>query len=206
MEMSASIAPQPEAKTRLLDAAMHLIRAQGYSATTVDDICREAKLTKGAFFHYFASKEDLALVAAAHFSAMAGRLFANAPYRALADPLDRVLGYIDFRTAILNGPIPEFTCLLGTMVQEAYETHPAIRDACNAYIGAHAAEVAKDIEAAKQLYAPEASWSAESLALYTQSVLQGAFVLAKAQNGHKVARQCMAHLRRYIAMLFPVAD
>jgi TetR/AcrR family transcriptional regulator, transcriptional repressor for nem operon len=202
MEMSVAVSPQPEAKTRLLDAAMHLIRAQGYSATTVDDICGEAGLTKGAFFHYFASKEDLAVAAAAHFAAMAEGLFAAAPYRTLADPLDRVLGYIDFRTAILDGPIPEFTCLLGTMVQEAYATHPAIREACDVYIGAHAAEVAKDIEAARQRYAPEASWSAESLALYTQSVLQGAFVLAKAQNGHKVARQCMAHLRRYIATLF----
>jgi TetR/AcrR family transcriptional repressor of nem operon len=201
MGMNAAT-PQPEAKTRLLDAAMHLIRAQGYSATTVDDICREAGLTKGAFFHYFASKEDLAVAAAAHFAAMAEALFAAAPYRRLADPLDRVLGYIDFRTAILDGPIRDVTCLLGTMVQEAYETHPAIRDACDAYIGAHAAEIAKDIEAAKRLYAPEATWSAESLALYTQSVLQGAFVLAKAQNGHTVARQCMAHLRRYIAMLF----
>lgn len=201
MDMNAAT-PQPDAKARLLDAAMHLIRAQGYSATTVDDICREARLTKGAFFHYFASKEDLAVAAAAHFAAMAEGLFAAAPYRQLADPLERVLGYIDFRTAILEGPIPEFTCLLGTMVQEAYETHPAIRDACDSYIGAHAADVAKDIEAAKRLYATEATWSAESLALYTQSVLQGAFVLAKAQNGHEVARQCMAHLRRYIAMLF----
>ncbi|HLI20707.1 MAG TPA: helix-turn-helix domain-containing protein, partial [Stellaceae bacterium] len=174
--------PKPDSKTRLLDAAMHLIRAQGYSATTVDDICREAKLTKGAFFHYFASKEDLAIAAAAHFAATAEGLFAAAPYRRLEDPLERVLGYIDFRTAMLEGPIPQFTCLLGTMVQEAYATHPAIREACDAYIGAHAAEIAKDIEAARQRHAPEATWSAESLALYAQSVLQGAFVLAKAQN------------------------
>ena len=193
---------RPDAKTRLLDAAMHLIRARGYSATTVDDICREARLTKGAFFHYFASKEDLAVAAAAHFAAMAEGLFGRAPYRQLADPLERVLGYVDFRTAILDGPIAQFTCLLGTMVQEAYGTHPAIRDACDAYIGEHAAAVAKDIEAARGLYAPEADWSAESLALYTQSVLQGAFVLAKAQNGHTIARECMAHLRRYVEMLF----
>jgi hypothetical protein len=74
--------------------------------------------------------------------------------RALSRPL---LGYVDFRTAILAGPVPEFTCLLGTMVQEAYDTHPAIRCACDSYIGAHAAEVAKDIAAAKALYAPAGS-------------------------------------------------
>jgi TetR/AcrR family transcriptional repressor of nem operon len=193
---------QPDSRTRLLDAAMQVIRAQGYSGTTVDDICSAAGLTKGAFFHHFESKEDLAVAAAAHFSQMAERLFGAAPYRELADPLDRLLGYVDFRTAILAGPVPEFTCLLGTMVQEAYDTHPAIRRACDAYIGAHAAEVAKDIAAAKALYAPAAEWSAESLALYTQAVLQGAFVLAKSKGGPEVARDCLAHLRRYLLQLF----
>jgi TetR/AcrR family transcriptional repressor of nem operon len=192
-----------DARTRLLDAAMHAIRAQGYSATSVDDICREAGLSKGAFFHHFESKEDLAVAAAGHFSDMAVRLFGGAPYRELADPLDRLLGYIDFRSAILDGPIPEFTCLLGTMVQEAYDTHPAIRRACETYIGANVADIAKDVEAAKVRYAPDARWSAESLAAYTQAVLQGAFILAKAKGGPEIARECVAHLRRYIEQLFP---
>lgn len=199
----AAATAEPSARTRLLDAAMQVIRAQGYSATTVDDICRAAGLTKGAFFHHFKTKEDLGVAAAAHFSTMAETLFGAAPYRALRDPLDRLLGYIDFRAAIIDGPIPQFTCLLGTMVQEAYDTHPAIRQACDTYIGVHASGVAKDIEAAKALYAPDAPWSAESLALYTQAVLQGAFVLAKAKGGPEVARACVSHLRRYIESLFP---
>src|SRR5690242_9913108 len=193
---------QADTRTRILDAAMHVIRAQGYSATTVDDICRAAGLTKGAFFHHFKSKEDLGVAAAAHFSVMAERVFAQAPYRAPADPRDRVLGYIDFRSAIIAGPLPDFTCLLGTMVQEAYDTHPAIRRACETYIGVHVADVAKDIEAAKALYAPEAPWSAESLALHTQAVLQGAFILAKAKGGPAIARDSLAHLKRYIEQLF----
>jgi TetR/AcrR family transcriptional regulator, transcriptional repressor for nem operon len=88
------------------------------------------------------------------------------------------------------------------MVQEAYDTHPAIRRACDTYIGVHATGVAADIAAAKALHAPTASWSAESLALYTQAVLQGAFVLAKAKGGPEVARDCVAHLRRYLEFLF----
>jgi TetR/AcrR family transcriptional regulator, transcriptional repressor for nem operon len=201
--MDVSPNPSPlDARTRLLDAAMQVIRAQGYSATTVDDICRAAGFTKGAFFHHFKSKEDLAVAAAAHFSEMAEELFGTAPYHDLADPLDRLLGYIDLRSAILDGPIPQFTCLLGTMVQETYVTHPAIRRACDTYISAHAAEVAKDIAAAKTLYAPTAEWSAEGLALYTQAVLQGAFVLAKAKGSPEVARESVAHLRRYLLQLF----
>jgi TetR/AcrR family transcriptional repressor of nem operon len=88
------------------------------------------------------------------------------------------------------------------MVQEAYDSHPAIREACETYIFRHAARVAEDIAAAKSLNAPDAPWSAESLGLYTQAVLQGSFILAKAKGGPEVARDCVAHLRRYILQLF----
>jgi TetR/AcrR family transcriptional repressor of nem operon len=142
------------------------------------------------------------LAAAGHFAAMADGLFAQAPYRALDDPLDRLLGYVDFRKTILQGSLPEFTCLLGTMVQETFESHPAIRQACDTYISAHAAEVAKDIAEAKRRYAPNAAWSAEGLGLYTQAVIQGAFILAKAKGGPEVAGECLGHLRRYLEMLF----
>ena len=193
---------QHASKTRFLDAAMQVIRAKGYSAMTIDDVCLAAGLTKGSFFHHFKSKEELALAAAGHFAAMADRLFAQAPYRALHDPLERLLGYIDFRMAILQGSLPEFTCLLGTMVQETFESHPAIRQACGAHISAHAAEVANDIAEAKSRYAPDAAWSAEGLGLYTQAVIQGAFILAKAKNGPEVAGECFEHLRRYLELLF----
>src|ERR1700730_19318057 len=99
-------ATQPDARTRLLHTPMQVMRAQPTSATTVDDICRAAGLTKGAFFHHFKSKEDLAVAAAAHFCEMVERLSGAAPYRELTDPLDRLLGYIDFRSAIIDRPIP----------------------------------------------------------------------------------------------------
>lgn len=193
---------QHASKTKLLDAALDVIRAKGYSGTTVDDICEAAKLTKGSFFHHFDGKEDLALAAAEHFSDMADGLFASAPYREIEDPLDRFLGYIDFRIAILQGALPQFTCLLGTMVQETYETHPSIRAACDRYISAHADAVARDIEDARRLYAPNAPWTAQSLALFTQAAIQGSFILAKAKGGPEVAVDCLRHLRRYVETQF----
>jgi TetR/AcrR family transcriptional repressor of nem operon len=192
----------PDSAGKLLDAAVHVIRSKGYSAARVEDICAEAGLTKGAFFHHFASKEECALAAAAHFAARADAWFEAAPYSKLADPRARVLGYIDFRKAVLRGDLPEFTCLLGTMVQEAYESHPAIRKACDRYISEHAERLAGDIAEAKALYAPRATWTPESLALFAQAVIQGAFVLAKAKHGPKVAADCLDHLRRYFESLF----
>src|ERR1700761_2057344 len=89
---------KPEtARSRLLNAALRIIRGKGYHATSVDELCAAAGVTKGAFFHHFRSKEDLAVAAAAHWSTTTGELFAVAPYHGFADPLDRVLAYLDFR-------------------------------------------------------------------------------------------------------------
>jgi TetR/AcrR family transcriptional regulator, transcriptional repressor for nem operon len=195
---------QHPTKTKILDAALHVIRSKGYSATTVDDICVSSGITKGGFFHHFKGKEELAIAAAGHFGAMADGLFAQAPYQNIKDPLFRLLGYVDFRISILKGALPQYTCLLGTMVQEVYETHPAIREACDQCITHHAMEVAKDIALAKDYYAPHATWSAESLGLYMQSVLQGSFILAKARSGPQIAIECLQHLRRYLELLFEV--
>jgi TetR/AcrR family transcriptional repressor of nem operon len=189
-------------RTRLLDAALDLIRAKGYAATAVDEICHRAGVTKGSFFHHFRSKDDLALAAVAHWRAMTEGLFAAAPYHQAQDPLDRLLGYVDFRAAILTGELPEYTCLLGTLVQETYATHPEIRVACNQALSAHIDELTRDVEAARQLYAPTASWSAQSVATFIQAVLQGSFILAKAKQGPEVVRENLEHLRRTLRVLF----
>jgi TetR/AcrR family transcriptional repressor of nem operon len=193
---------QHESKTKLLDAALHIIRAKGYSATRVEDICEAAGLTKGSFFHHFSSKEELALAAAEHFSKFANGAFAGAPYQTRSDPLDRLLGYVETRRHLLRGELPDCTCLLGTLVQETYDTHPLIREACETYFGAHAASLIPDIEAAIRKYGIQPTWTAESLANYMQAVIQGAFVLAKARKSKEVAASCLDHLHRYLKMLF----
>ena len=197
--------PKAGARQELLNAALSRIREQGYSSTSVEELCVQAGVTKGAFFHHFKTKDALAVAAANHWSEITGAIFETAPYHKHSDPLDRVLGYLDFRKSLLKGKIAEFTCLVGTMVQEAYATDPDIRKACEASISGHAAKVEADIAEAMKRYRIRAPWTAESLALHTQAVLQGAFILAKAKGGAAVAAASIDHLHRYIELLFPRA-
>lgn len=195
-------AAKPDAKTKLLDAALSVIRTKGYSATTVDELCAAAGVTKGAFFHHFRSKDELGVAAAEHWSETTGAMFAKAPYHDHPDPLGRILGYVAFRKELLRGGVPEFTCLVGTMVQETYETAPAIRNACDRSISGHAATLEADIEAAMRERGMRPDWTPRSLALHTQAVLQGAFILAKAKGGAEVAADSVDHLIRYLELLF----
>jgi TetR/AcrR family transcriptional repressor of nem operon len=204
-QAGVSAQPQHESKTRLLNAALQVIRTKGYAATTADDICHRAGVTKGSFFHHFKSKDELAIAAVEHWNAMTGGFFATAPYHRARDPLNRLLGYVEFRAAILTGGEPDYTCLLGTLVQETYATHPDIRAACERGLAAHVAALTRDIDAAKKRYAPSASWSSESVGYFIQSVLQGAFIFAKARQGPEVVQQNLAHLRRYLELLFKPA-
>lgn len=189
------------ARERLLEAARDVIRAKGFSATSVDDLCRTAGVTKGAFFHHFRSKEDLGVEAARFWSETTSELFANAPYHQPADPFDRLIAYLEFRKVLLAGDVPDFTCLVGTMVQETYDSAPAIRDACNATIISHAMTLVADIRAAMEACGVTGT-TAESLALHTQAVLQGAFIMAKARGSAEIAADTIDHLIRYIRLLF----
>jgi TetR/AcrR family transcriptional repressor of nem operon len=194
--------PSGGARGKLLDAAISVIREKGYSATSVDELCARAGVTKGAFFHHFPSKDSLAVAAANRWSEVSDAVFAAAPYHRFDDPLDRLLGYLDFRKAMLRGDVAEFSCLAGTMIQEAYGTHPDIRDACYATIGGHAATVETHIADAMKRYRIRGPWTAESLALHTQAVLQGAFILAKGKGNARVVEASIDHLRRYVELLF----
>src|SRR5437868_9657063 len=141
-----------ESKTKILDAAIDVFRAKGYAATRIEDICAEAGLTKGSFFHHFKSKEELALETAGHWGALACALFATAPYRTLADPRERLLAYVDFRKSMMQGELMQFTCLGGTLVQEVYLSHPQIRDACTVTFDRHGMGLAEDVAAAVDKY------------------------------------------------------
>ena len=191
-----------DARTRLLDAARDVIRQRGFAATSVDELCQAASVTKGAFFHQFESKEGLGVAAAEHWAEVTSGLFAGAPYHDHADPLDRVLAYIDFRTSLIQGDIAAFTCLVGTMAQEVYGSSPAIRAACGASIFGHAATLEADIEAAQRAHGRAMDWTAASLARHMQAVIQGAFVLAKAADDAEIARESLHHLKRYVVFLF----
>jgi TetR/AcrR family transcriptional regulator, transcriptional repressor for nem operon len=186
----------------LLEAATEIIRTKGYSATTVDDICENAKVSKGTFFHHFSSKEDLAVSAANRWAEITSQFFRQAPYQQKKDPLDRIIGYIRFRKEIIQGDLPEFTCLVGTLVQEIYSTHPEIKEACYRSIFHHAESLESDINEAKKIYANKAKWIPKSVALHTQAVIQGSFILAKASGQAKLAAESIDHLENYIHLLF----
>lgn len=195
-----------QSNTRLLEATIKVVRTEGYNTTRVEDVCAAAGVTKGSFFHHFKSKDDLARAAVERWKAGTTSLFTIAPCRQAADPLDRVFAYLEYRKSILTGELPEFTCFVGTMVQEICATDPALRAGCESSIFAHAKRLEADLAQAIQKYGVAEPVTARSLALHMQCNIQGSFILAKAAGGAASAAESIDHLRRYPELLFGRAN
>ncbi|WP_374641768.1 TetR/AcrR family transcriptional regulator [Tabrizicola sp.] len=193
--------PRGEARARLIEAARSLVRHKGFAATSVDDLCAAAGVTKGAFFHHFPSKEALGVALIEDWTETTGAMFAAHPYNSLPDPLDRVLAYLDLRRQLLELPIPEFSCVAGTTVQEAYESSPPIRAAAAASLRSGVDHVRAHLAAVLAAH-PVPGVTAESLGRMFQVAVQGGIVLAKALDDPAPAREAFDHLERYLRLLF----
>jgi len=201
MRNSPARVPRGEARARLIEAARSLVRRKGFAATSVDDLCVAAGVTKGAFFHHFASKEALGVALVDDWTEMTGAMFASHPYNLRHDPLDRVFAYLDLRREMLAQSLPEFSCVAGTTVQEVYESSVPIREAAERSIRSGCQHVLPHLEQALKVH-PVPGVTAESLAQQFQVAVQGGIIVAKALNEAAPARDAFDHLERYLRLLF----
>ena len=115
----------PATKRKLVEAAIRLILARGFTATGVDAICTEAGVTKGAFFHYFKSKEDVGVATLEAWGEFGMSIYSAA--RAEADPLDQLHRLFDIMENLAAQPGDPLACVVGMTAQEMATASPALR-------------------------------------------------------------------------------
>jgi TetR/AcrR family transcriptional repressor of nem operon len=189
-------------KEKLLDAAQLLMLAKGFTATSVDEICETAGLSKGSFFHYFESKEHLGKEVLGRYWFSVQQLVKEGAFRQKTDPLQRIYGYVDFVIVMANGGLLNQGCLVGTFAQELSDTHPEIRSECARCFDQWAKAITRDLVAAKAKYAPKERFSPQSVAEHFIAVLEGSLILAKAKQDMGLVEKNLRHFKRYLKSLF----
>ena len=190
------------AKEKLLDAAQRLMLAKGYEATSVEEICGETGLTKGSFFHYFGSKEDLGKVVLDRFVLSRFQAIQQAPFMKKSDPLQRIYGYLDFIMEMMKNPEVQVGCLLGTFSQELSDTRPGIRSQCAQHFAQWAEALGQDLEKAKEKHRPRPPFSSQDLAEHLIAVIEGSLILAKANQDREIVGRNLKHFKQYLKSIF----
>ena len=192
---SAQSTPQ-----NLVDAATQIFRQNGFVATTVDEICAGAGVTKGAFFHHFESKEALGLECLRQWERTMVAKLESAPFQQIVDPVEKALGGVEFFAAMFENPSVPKSCLAGTTAQEVSETHPALREGAQACFAAGTGYFRQLLDDACRSRGVQLDTAA--LAQLWMATLQGSLLLYKASRDDTVIPKNLRHFRQYLERLF----
>ena len=186
------------AKDKLIAAAEAEMLAKGYPATTVDDICARAGVSKGSFYHFFSSKEELGLAALDAFVARNRRVIGKAPDG--GPPRERAVALLDH---LLSSASQMWGggCLLGSLALDLAETHPAIAE----QVSARFRQIAETLAGG---FAPLAegmgkAWSAEALAEQFIVAVEGGLILARAHGDWGYVERALARFRDQVLAAAP---
>ena len=192
---------KPEVKVRLFAAAKELMLAKGFAATTIDEICEAAEVTKGGFFHYFGSKDELGRELLVRTCCEAGEHLESF-FGASKDPLERALSYVDGIIQMCSDREATKGCLLGTFSQELSGENRQIRSACAKGFSNWARQFGTELAKAKAKYAPKAAFDPKELATHMIAILEGSFILAKANQDWTVPSKNLRHFKVYLKTRF----
>lgn len=179
---------------------------QGYSATSVDQVIAEAGSSKGAFFHHFSSKTDLAVqlvhrYVAADLAHLDAGLAATAH---LADPAERVVAFLRYYEDGADELMAEQTgCLYASVLAEREFTGSAINDLVAKTTRTWRDAVADLLRPA--LAGNRRGVDAEALADHLYTTFEGGFILCRTYEDRSAMRAQLRVFRQLVEALLTVS-
>jgi len=194
---------QPELKRqKLIEAAIRLILKRGYNATTVDDICAEAKITKGSFFHHFKNKEEIGQAAVKAWGEFGQSIYAEA-WKQPGEPLEEIHRLFNIMEGITRRPEP-CVCVVGMMAQEMSIENPEFREACARELEVWTEMFRSRLQTAQKQLKPAVKFDPDQVAWFLNSIWQGSILIGKARQSAKMISSNIKLARVYVDSLFNI--
>ena len=193
-------------RQRIVDATVRLMLKQGFGSTSVDQICEEAGLTKGSFFHHFESKEAIGKAAVEWWGQMGASFYMAAWKDDDRDPLVRVHQMLDIMSSFTERPGNPCVCMVGMMSQELSATHPIMQAACSKELAHWNDQVARMLVDAKALHCPQADFDPHEVASFLNSLWQGSMLVAKTRQDQSIIRANLRLAHHYVDSLFGITN
>ena len=195
-----------DTRTRILDTAQAMVLDMGYAGMSIEKLISSLGMTKGAFFHHFKNKDQLATALIRRYSDDGVKLFNDSLARARKfsnDPLQQLMILIGQYEEIFEGlETPYPGCLLASYVYELQLFSEDTREIINQEFLLSRKELTKLIKQIMKKYPPRVAVDPVSLADGFMSVFEGAFVLSKSLQEPDITIQQLRHYKTYLELLF----
>ena len=188
-----------ETRDRILDAARRLFYEQGYNATGVATILREAGVNSGSLYHFFESKEALLKEVLETYLEMLEVMVMRPAEEAAADPIDRVFALLEWYRTGLEQTRCQFACPLGQLALEIGHEQPALRALIDQNLRNWATHVQSWLDQDPARFPPGTDTA--QLSRFILTVMEGGQMQAKAGASLTPYDESVLELRRYLDLL-----
>ncbi len=183
----------------LLDTAARLFHEQGFGATGVATILREANVNSGSLYHYFPTKEALVEAVLRRYLDNVGPIVIEPVEQQEPDPIRRVFALLAWYRGLLEMTGCRLGCPIGNLALELADNHPDVRKLADANFVAWTAGVHRWLEDAKDRLPPHVD--RRELAQMVLNTMEGGIMQARARGEIAPFDAAVRQLRVYFDYL-----
>jgi AcrR family transcriptional regulator len=186
-------------RERLIEAARDLFYHQGYAATGIAQILRQADAKPGSLYHFFPTKEDLLIAVLQTYKELLWPIVIQPVFDRISDPIERIFGVLDGYRSMLRITRCTRGCPIGNIAIELADSHPQVRQLCAENFSGWRDAIRGCLDAAADRL-PE-STDREQLASLVLTIMEGGVMQARAYQSLDPFDAAVTQLRDYIERL-----
>ncbi len=193
--MKAEISEKGErTRRRILETARVLFHARGYTNTSMDDIVRKSRVTKGNLYYYFASKEVLG-------HAVVDETIAeqfDGPLSVAGDPVRQIVAMFRRSERALADERCKGGCLFGNLALEVSDLHDGLRRKLEEAFSLWEGRIAAVLESGVRDGVFTADLDSKTTARFLVATLEGGILLAKVKRNVAALKACTGMVERLL--------
>lgn len=195
-----------ETKNRLMDIAERLILNNGFVAMSIDDVIKDAGITKGGFFYHFDSKNALVYALLLRYREIEAFTFSELFKRSeelTPDPLQQMLVFVKL-FAEMMAEMDELHpgCLVASITYESHHVNQQVKAITNDIVLDWRNLFRDQIDKINQVYTPNAEVSSDDLADMLSTIMEGGIVVSRALNDPSILAKQLLEYRSYMELLY----
>lgn len=192
-----------QTRERLLHSAYQEIHAHGFQGMRVDEVLRQSNLQKGAFYHHFSSKTELAYAVLEEQIAPLLESIWITPLADMDDPVRELPAMLEELGQRVPNSMLKYGCPLNNLAQEMSPLDQGFRDRVNAIFNKWSEALSLLFEQAKEKEYIRKELESDAIASFLIASVEGCLGVFKVKQSVDYWSMCCTQISHYLESLRP---